>query len=200
MNGNISKLTAAESISKIISGEIAVGKAECDSEGNNINVTFAELGNNLAKIINGEITVGKAECDSEGNNIFRYYASNDYVKNNLNLINKNIAAINKAPATSQPGGDIFETNTAYHLGEQAVLRVEFPSEASDGDVIYLNFYSGEIPTNFWMITTNMSDMELIPEANTGYEIYARYVMPISAEFTELNGKWIVNYSEYTIGR
>lgn len=119
---------------------------------------------------------------------------------NFDFLSKDVAAINKAPDRSQPNGDIFETNTGYHLGEQAFLRVEFPSEASDGDMIYLNFYSGEIPTNFWMITTNTSDMELIPDANTGYEIYARYVMPISAEFTELNGKWIVNYSEYTIGR
>jgi len=64
----------------------------------------------------------------------------------------------------------------------------FPTTANDGDVIYLTFSSGEKATTLTIDTTNTCDIEIIPEVNTGYEIFGKY-----------NGSiWIINYSEYTV--
>ena len=60
--------------------------------------------------------------------------------------------------------------------------------ANDGDVIYLTFTSGAVATTLTIDTTNTCDIEVIPETNTGYEIYGMF-----------NGSiWIINYSEYTV--
>ena len=48
--------------------------------------------------------------------------------------------------------------------------------------------TGETATALTIDTTNTCDIELIPEINTGYEIFGKF-----------NGSiWIVNYSEYTV--
>jgi hypothetical protein len=80
------------------------------------------------------------------------------------------------------------TDYEYILGEVESLSLTFPTVANDGDVIYLTFYSGATPTTLAIDTTNTSDIEVVPEANTGYEIFGKF-----------NGSiWIVNYSEYTV--
>lgn len=82
----------------------------------------------------------------------------------------------------------LERNKQYNFGEVATLNLAFPTVANDGDVIYLTFKSGAVATALTIDTTNTSDIEVIPEANTGYEIFGKY-----------NGEiWIVNYSEYTV--
>lgn len=79
-------------------------------------------------------------------------------------------------------------NYQYNFGEVETLNLAFPTVATDGDVVYLTFKSGNTPTALTIDTTNTSDIECIPEANTGYEIFGKY-----------NGEiWIVNYSEYTV--
>ena len=79
-------------------------------------------------------------------------------------------------------------NNSYNYGEQTELSIAFPTTANDGDVVYITFTSGATATVLTLDTTNTSDIELIPEANTGYEVYAKY-----------NGTiWIVNYSDYTV--
>ena len=79
-------------------------------------------------------------------------------------------------------------NCEYFLGEATSLSLAFPTQSNDGDVIYLTFKSGATPTALTIDTTNTCDIECIPEANTGYEIFGKY-----------NGSiWIVNYSEYTV--
>lgn len=83
---------------------------------------------------------------------------------------------------------VLKINTAYNFGEQTELSLSFPMYPLDGEVIYISFTSGETATNLTVDTTNTSDIDLIPEPNTGYEIYAKY-----------NGSiWIVKYSEYTV--
>lgn len=78
-------------------------------------------------------------------------------------------------------------NKSYNFSE-APSKIEFPTVANDGDVIYLTFMVGNESPTIEFITTNTSDYELIPEINTGYEIYAKF-----------NGTvWIVGYSEYSI--
>jgi len=92
----------------------------------------------------------------------------------------------------RPVGELDGTmvsNKAYNLAG-APSKVEFPSVANDGDVIYLTFVVGNTVPNISFITTNTTDYELTPEANTGYEIFGKYNANI--------GKWIVNYSQYTV--
>ena len=79
------------------------------------------------------------------------------------------------------------TNTAYNFGEVTELSLSFPTDAIDGDTIYITFTSGETATNLVVDTTNTSDFELIPEANSGYEICGKF-----------NGVlWILSDFEYT---
>ena len=90
------------------------------------------------------------------------------------------------PITTIP--TTLAANKQYNFGEVATLNLAFPTVANDGDVVYLTFKSGSTHTALTIDTTNTCDIEIIPEPNTGYEIYAKY-----------NGSiWIVNYSEYTV--
>lgn len=82
----------------------------------------------------------------------------------------------------------LKANKQYNFGEVETLNLAFPTVATDGDVIYLTFKSGSTPTALTIDTTNTSDIEVIPEANTGYEIFGKFNREI----------WIVNYSEYTV--
>lgn len=97
-----------------------------------------------------------------------------------------IKNLNPSPIKTIP--DTLEANQKYNFGEVTKLNLAFPTTASDGDVIYLTFLSGAAATTLTIDTTNTCDIEVIPEANTGYEIFGMY-----------NGSiWIINYSEYTV--
>ena len=129
----------------------------------------------VAGIVNGNILVGAADyalSDGNGRNIFDTYATKGEVY--------------PTPSTMIPS--TLRENATYNLGEQTELSLIFPTTANDGGVIYITFRSGATATNLTVDTTNTSDIDLIPEVNTGYEIYAKY-----------NGSiWIVKYSEYTV--
>ena len=97
-----------------------------------------------------------------------------------------IKALNPTPITTIP--TTLKANQKYNFGEVAELSLAFPTTANDGDVIYLTFKSGAVATTLTIDTTNTCDIEVIPEVNTGYEIFGMY-----------NGSiWIINYSEYTV--
>ena len=120
----------------------------------------------------GLTTVGKAKTDMNGNQIDITYATKTELR--------------PTPITST--ATAITANNSYNYGEQTELSIAFPTTANDGDVVYITFTSGATATVLTLNTTNTSDIELIPEANTGYEIYAKY-----------NGTiWIVNYSDYTV--
>jgi hypothetical protein len=92
-----------------------------------------------------------------------------------------VTPITEIPATLSP-------NTSYNFGDVESLHTAFPAIANDGDVIYLTFMVGGANPNITIDFTNASDIDIETEANTGYEIYAKY-----------NGSiWIVGYSEYTV--
>lgn len=96
-------------------------------------------------------------------------------------------AINNAlyPKPEMTFGDHLEPNKSYNLAVQLDLPLTFPSDANDGDVIYITFESGDTPTTVYF-SGSTSEIDLIPEANTGYEIFAKY-----------NGEiWIVGWSDY----
>lgn len=114
----------------------------------------------------------KASADANGNYIDLTYATKTELR--------------PTPITST--ATAITANNSYNYGEQTELSIAFPTTANDGDVVYITFTSGATATVLTLDTTNTSDIELIPEANIGYEVYAKY-----------NGTiWIVNYSDYTV--
>ena len=118
------------------------------------------------------ISASKAYKDGNGNNISNTYATKTELR----------------PTPITDTSSAITANNSYNYGEQTELSITFPTTANDGDVVYITFTSGATATVLTLDTTNTSDIELIPEANTGYEVYAKY-----------NGTiWIVNYSDYTV--
>ena len=129
-------------------------------------------------IMNGEVNVPVADfanqalTDTNGNYITDFYATKEELRPHPVYV---------MPSTLAP-------NVTYNFTTQPNITLAFPTVANDGDVIYITFECAETSTNLTVDTTNTSDIDLIPEANTGYEIYAKY-----------NGSiWIVKYSEYTV--
>ena len=99
---------------------------------------------------------------------------------------RRILALNPKPISIIP--TTLKSCQKYNFGEVTELNLAFPTDANDGDVIYLTFKSGATATNLTIDTTNTCDIEVIPETNTGYEIFGMF-----------NGSiWIINYSEYTV--
>ena len=99
--------------------------------------------------------------------------------------------INPPPITDVP--TTLTPNKQYNFGTVESLSLAFPIRAMDGAVIYLTFKSGATPTALTIDTTNTCDIECIPEVNTGYEIFGKFVRT-----DDEDGFWIVNYSEYTV--
>lgn len=105
--------------------------------------------------------------------------------------------INPTPITEIP--ETLEPNKAYNFGFVDNLSLSFPTYANDGDVIYITFFAeadeGTL-ANLVIDTTNTTDIELIPENSTGYEIFAKYNG--NASKFGIDNYWIVNYSEFTL--
>ena len=102
-------------------------------------------------------------------------AVEDYVHSQLY-----VAPENTIPST-------LEANKEYYLGKKSDIMLIFPTIASEGDTIYLNFETGNLAASIGVDLSNTTDeFDLIPEPEMGYEIYAKY-----------NGRvWILSYSEY----
>lgn len=83
---------------------------------------------------------------------------------------------------------VLASNTEYYLGNvSADTTLAFPSSASQGDCIYINFNcSAEFALT--IDTTYTSDIDIDLEEGVGYEIFATF-----------NGSiWILGYNEYTV--
>lgn len=147
----------------------------------NMGNLYTENTDNLVDAIN-ELWDGKVD---QGQVVYEVDAIDDeYMQIPTVEVAKEL--INPPPIKAVPA--TLARNKQYNFGEQASLSLAFPTVANDGDVIYLTFKSGATPTALTIDTTNTCDIECIPEANTGYEIFGKF-----------NGEiWIVNYSEYTV--
>jgi len=132
----------------------------------------------LTAIVNGDVSVPNADIanvalmDAEMDDITAKYVR--------------ISDLYSLPITNP---DVtIEPNKAYNFGYINEFTLSLPTQASDGDVIYIGFVCLD-EMNFVVDMTNIFEFDLVPEINTGYEIYAKF-----------NGylhKWIVKYSEYT---
>lgn len=137
-------------------------------------------------LVSGEIVVGDAthanyateasyaDCDQNGDIIHLTYATKEELR--------------PTPITSITG--TLSPNQPYHLSEPP-SSIAFPSsDVSDGDTVYVTFITGETAPTVSIDTTNTTDIDIEIKANTGYEIYGKYVANID--------KWIVGCSEYTV--
>lgn len=92
------------------------------------------------------------------------------------------------PLTSITG--TLSPNQPYHLSEPP-SSIVFPSvDVFDGDTIYITFMTGNTPPTISIDMKNTTDIDIEIEADTGYEIYGKYVANIN--------KWIVGYSSYKV--
>ena len=87
-----------------------------------------------------------------------------------------------------PDDDIPVPNTEYILGIILDLAIRLPITANKGDVVYINFISGEDPTTLTIDTTRAYGFELIPEPKKAYEIYGKYD----------GRKWMLGYAEFNV--
>lgn len=113
----------------------------------------------------------------------------DRVSGDVNFLTDRVYALEASTVTDIP--TTLEANTAYNFGSQnASLTLTFPSIANDGDVIYIGFVCRE-GLNLVVDTTNTFDFDLVPEKDTGYEIYAKCTTNLGVL------RWILKYSEYS---
>ena len=171
-----------------------------DKNGNVVskgNINCGGTINGKSLVINGEDMaqkIGKIEADVGKIDAIEMDLNTvimDEIPSMLRAINNNadrLDELNAPPIMAVP--TTLEANKAYNFGSQQNITIAFPSVANDGDVIYVGFVSRET-TNLVVDTTNTYDFELIPEVNTGYEIYAK------CNTDDGIPRWIVKYSEYT---
>ena len=129
------------------------------------------------KVDQGQVVYSVESIDDEYSEIPSVYVTEQLI---------NPQPIKAVPTTLTP-------NKQYNFGTIESLSLAFPILAMDGAVIYLTFKSGATPTALTIDTTNTCDIECIPEVNTGYEIFGKFVRT-----DDEDGFWIVNYSEYTV--
>lgn len=80
------------------------------------------------------------------------------------------------PTTSNSIPDTLAVNTIYWLSERETLTLKLPgcsTFGANGNFIQVDFYSGKTPTNLTVTFSpgTLSDIDLIPEANTMYSLY-----------------------------
>ena len=104
---------------------------------------------------------------------------------------------------SSYNADISAVNTIYRLGSQQTLPLDLPGLAQYGDFIQVDFYSGKTPTNLTITCPggSLSDIDLIPEANTMYSLYFDWGL-VYCEFDESGNilaqvpGWRFSYAAY----
>ncbi len=83
-------------------------------------------------------------------------------------------------------------NKEYGLGFVGNLTLTLPTNAKDGDVVFVSFISDDPATTLNITNNNVySGFDLVPEPYTGYEIYGKYKAEIDL--------WMLSYSEYPLG-
>lgn len=92
--------------------------------------------------------------------------------------------------------DMLSINTIYDLGKCDSLSMTLPGAAEDGDFIQVDFYSGETPTTLTITSnTGLTDIDIVPEANTMYSLYFDYGTIFVGNVSRVFG-WRMGYSEY----
>ena len=123
----------------------------------------------------------------------------------ITISNLDYAVRSVLPVRSGSIPDKLAANTIYGLGIESTLTLNLPSiEAyiATGDFIQVDFYSGETPTNLTItcIGGRLSDIDLIPEANTMYSLFfdwgTVYCDPASTALLPHAPGWRFSYAAY----
>lgn len=153
---------------ELLTGEFGVHNAEYAT-----NANYAEEAG-YAQTAYDSDRAGCASADHNGDIIHLTYATKEELR--------------PTPLTSITG--TLSPNQPYHLSEPP-SSIVFPSvDVSDGDTIYITFMTGDTPPTISIDMKNTTDIDIVIEADTGYEIYGKYVANIN--------KWIVGYSSYKV--
>ena len=94
----------------------------------------------------------------------------------ITIGNLDYAVRSVRPTTSNSIPDTLAVNTIYWLSERETLTLKLPgcsTFGANGNFIQVDFYSGKTPTNLTVTFSggSLSDIDLIPEANTMYSLY-----------------------------
>lgn len=123
----------------------------------------------------------------------------------ITIGNLDYAVRSVRPTTSSSIPDTLAVNTIYGLSERETLTLNLPfnnSIGATGDFIQVDFYSGETPTNLTVAFPggSLSDIDLIPEANTMYSLYFDwglvYCHTTEAGTVLQEPGWRFGYAEY----
>lgn len=81
----------------------------------------------------------------------------------------------------------LESNIEYFIGEESKLNIKFPTNAQEGDYIFLKFLSGIVATQLTIVQEKVvGNTEIIPKSTSVVEIYGSY-----------NGsEWLIQYLMY----
>lgn len=94
-------------------------------------------------------------------------------------------------------------NTIYDLQNAQTVTLNLPSFTEYGDFIQVDFYSGKTPTNLTITCSggSLSDIDLIPEADTMYSLYFDFGTMYVSEKNNLGAiaigiGWRFSYAAY----
>ena len=121
----------------------------------------------------------------------------------LNLGNLDYAVRSVRPTKSNSLPNTLAVNTIYDLLKEQTVTLNLPSFTKYGDFIQVDFYSGETPTNLTITCSggSLSDIDLIPEANTMYSLYFDFGTMYVSEKNNLGAiaigiGWRFSYAAY----
>ena len=91
----------------------------------------------------------------------------------ITIGNLDYAVRSVRPTKSNSLPNTLAVNTIYDLLKEQTVTLNLPNFTEYGDFIQVDFYSGETPTNLTITCPggSLSDIDLIPEANTMYSLY-----------------------------
>ena len=91
----------------------------------------------------------------------------------ITIGNLDYAVRSVRPTKSNSLPNTLAVNTIYDLLKEQTVTLNLPSFTKYGDFIQVDIYSGETPTNLTITCPggSLSDIDLIPEANTMYSLY-----------------------------
>lgn len=121
----------------------------------------------------------------------------------ITIGNLDYAVRSVRPTKSNSLPNTLAVNTIYDLLKEQTVTLNLPSFTKYGDFIQVDFYSGETPTNLTITCSggSLSDIDLIPEANTMYSLYFDFGTMYVSEKNDsgaiaIDIGWRFSYAEY----
>ena len=121
----------------------------------------------------------------------------------ITIGNLDYAVRSVRPTKSMSLPNTLAVNTIYDLLKEQTVTLNLPKFTTYGDFIQVDFYSGKTPTNLTIECPggSLSDIDLIPEANTMYSLYFDFGTMYVSEKNDsgaiaINIGWRFSYAEY----